>query len=492
MVWDSFMQEQTQTQKQDCPIYTAALRHADRLALDGADALPYADFARHVSGVAWFLHGRGVRRGDHVLMLAPASPMYCVALWALFRLGAVACPMNPAWPDRRIRETMTLLDARLLIAESQGDFGAHIVVTLAQLAAAPRDASATAETAIIDGLAPATIVMTAGSSGMPKAAVLCLNNHLHSAERASINVPLSPGDRWLLSLPLYHVSGLAVLFRCALAGATVVVAPTDMALDRAVTQFEITHVSLVPTQLRRLLSSPSGRAVLGRMKGVLLGGAPLDTALSMEAAGAGVPLICSYGMTETAAQLCATRPGADLEELQSDGRPLTQGSLRIGEDGMIDVRGNMVFLGYCEPDGGYRRPETSDGWFRTGDLGYFDDQGLLHVSGRADAMFISGGENIHPEEIEAALCALPGITRAVVAPVPHDDYGAVPCAFLECPEDALPSLDLLREQLRAALPGYKHPHYCFPLPEASKARVKPDRKWLQEHALWLLAMTEGL
>ncbi len=486
------MEEKTQTQKLDCPIYAAGHRHADRLALDGAGALTYAEFDRHIAGAARFLHGLGLRRGDRVVVLAPTSPMYCVALWALFRLGAVACPLNPAWPDQHIRETMAFLKPRLVIAENTGAFGKHVVVTMAQLAAASRDATVTAEAAIIDGLAPATIVMTAGSSGMPKAAAHCLNNHFHAAAAANVNLPLSPGDRWLLSLPLYHVSGLAVLFRCALAGATVVVAPPDMALDGAVTQYAITHVSLVPTQLRRLLSSPSGRAVLGRMQGVLLGGAPLDAALTMEAAETGAPLIRSYGMTETAAQLCATRPGADMEELQSDGRPLTQGSLRIGEDGMIDVRGNMVFLGYCEPDGGYRRPETSDGWFRTGDLGHFDDRGLLRVTGREDAMFISGGENIHPEEIEAALCALPGITRAVVVPVPHDDYGAVPFAFLECPEDALPSLDLLREQLRTALPAYKIPRVFFPLPEESKACVKPDRKWLQEHALWMLALTEGL
>lgn len=458
-----------------CPVHMAATRHGDMPALLGEASLSWAELDRQVAAVAGTLCAYGVAPRHRVAISAQPSLKYCVALWALFRLGAVACPLNPALPRARAGETLRLLRPALLLTDQEHAYPS--------LNSADLPAPGTASGHILPDTnavqlsldAPCTVILTSGSSGTPRAAVHSLRNHVSAARAANANLPLAPGDRWLLSLPLYHVSGMAILFRCAMARAAVVVPPEKMPLEDALEKFDATHASLVPTQLRRLLAAPAGDERLRRMKGVLLGGAPLDSALAARAVDAGVPLVCSYGMTETAAQICATRPGADTEELQSSGRPLAPDTVRIAADGTIEVGGTTLFLGYYEEDGGVRRPETTEGWFRTGDTGYFDAHGLLHVSGRADAMFISGGENIHPEEIEAALCALPGIIRAVVVPAPDMEYDAVPAAFVELSTGTSLATGQWRADLRRSLPGYKIPRYFFHWPETCPAQVKPDR-----------------
>lgn len=473
-----------------CPVHAATLRYGDGHALLGENRLGWAELNRRVGAWTRALGALGIAPGDRVMFIAPPSTDYITALWAVFRLGAVACPVNPALPVVRIEAVARLLRPKIAFGDDAPALTDIDVRDMATLCAKAERLSADAWPDHLVPDAPMTIILTSGSTGVPKAAVHCLQHHIAAAEAANRNLPLNPGDRWLLSLPLFHVSGLAILFRCALAGAAVVVPPGNMPLAEALEAFDITHVSLVPTQLRRLLEVPGRSGWLQRMKGALLGGAPLDAALLARAVEAGVPLLRSYGMTETAAQLCATRPGAKLDELLSSGRPLMPGSVRIAPDNGIEVRGPTVFLGYYQAQGGMHRPETPDGWFRTGDTGRFDADGLLHVTGRLDAMFISRGENIHPEEIEAALCALPGIARALVAPVPDSDYGAVPVAFVEAEPNSPHDPARWCAALRQALPGYKIPRHYLPWPELWPATLKPDRAAFAREAIRRLAHAE--
>jgi O-succinylbenzoic acid--CoA ligase len=299
---------------------------------------------------------------------------------------------------------------------------------------------------------PATILYTSGSTGAPKAALHTWKNHLYSAKGANANMPLREGDRWLLSLPLYHVGGLAPLVRCALAGATAVVPDPNQRLADDLRRRKVTYVSLVPTQFRRLLEATEGPPPRS-LRGILLGGGPIPGTLVRRAEARGWPVLASYGSTEMASQVATTALGGTGALLGRAGRCLPHRRLRI-EDEQILVAGASLFEGYVTGDG-IDDPRRGDGWFPTGDRGRLDAAGRLRVLGRTDRMFVSGGENIQPEEIEDVLEQLSGIERAVVVPVPHPDYGARPVAFVEGAD--ADSAEGLRAALADRLPGFKIP-----------------------------------
>ena len=417
------------------PLLQAAGTSPDAVAILGESPCSYSGLADLAETISALLHAQGLKPGDRVLILGAPSVEYCAILWGSFHASTIACPVNPAFPLETLKKIIGLLrpgcivhdDAVSELADSLGlpalHFGEIREATVTRLRQ---------EQYPNTGI-PATVILTSGSSGLPKAAVHTLENHICAARAANKNLSLAPGDVWLLALPFFHVSGLSLLFRCALAGATVALCRYGTPLEDELVRMGATHVSLVP-ELARLVASPDGLGALQRMKGVLLGGAPAERHLIDRAFEAGVPLIRSYGMTETSAQICATAPGAPLPDLYSSGRPLVEGTVRIAETGEIEVKGPAVFAGYFR-NGSVWWPGTSDGWFPTGDLGYLDEAGRLFITGRADAMFISGGENVHPEEIEAVLLTIPGVMRVVVVDVPDAEYGAQPVAFVRwaCP-----------------------------------------------------------
>ena len=182
-----------------------------------------------------------------------------------------------------------------------------------------------------------------------------------------------------------------------------------------------------------------------------------------------------------ASQVTTTPPGAARATLSTAGAVLPHRALRIAEDGEILVRGATLFAGYVDGDA-LHDPRTADGWYPTGDRGTLDADGHLHVHGRTDHMFVSGGENIHPEEIERALMQLGGITRAVVVPVPDEEFGARPVAFVEAGGEAVGKaaererVAAWRRKLDEALPRYKRPVRFLPWPDdESGPSIKADR-----------------
>jgi O-succinylbenzoic acid--CoA ligase len=180
-----------------------------------------------------------------------------------------------------------------------------------------------------------------------------------------------------------------------------------------------------------------------------------------------------------ASQITTTAPGASLDELRTAGRRLPHRRLRI-DDGQIMVAGAPLFQGYVTPDG-LDAPRTDDGWYPTGDRGRIDASGRLHVLGRGDRMFVSGGENVQPEEIETALERIDGVGRAVVVPVPDPEYGRRPVAFVRTTAPRSPSE--LRTALAATLPGFKIPDAFHPLPpDATQTGLKIDRERLRNRA----------
>jgi O-succinylbenzoic acid--CoA ligase len=221
---------------------------------------------------------------------------------------------------------------------------------------------------------------------------------------------------------------------------------------------KITHLSLVPTQLYRLLNtSPLYiKQIASMLQGVLLGGSALSEALLKKALQSGLKVIPTYGMTEMSSQITMDRvPSYDGPV--TAGTPLPGVEIKLSEDQEILVRGKNLFQGYWDVETqSLRQPLTSDGWFATKDLGAWTPEGKLQLIGRKDNLFISGGENIQPEEIEAILCKFPGILQALVVPISDAEFGARPIAFIQTDGLQL-TLNQIQAFLKPYLPSYKIP-----------------------------------
>jgi o-succinylbenzoate---CoA ligase len=283
----------------------------------------------------------------------------------------------------------------------------------------------------------AVVVTTSGSTGAPKGVELSAAALVHSARASLARIGARPGERWLCCLPATYVAGLQVLVRSLVSGTDPVLA--DHADAQTVAASGCAHVSLVPTQLRRLLDvdiSP-----LAGFRSVLLGGAAAPAGLLEAARAAGVPVVTTYGMTETCGG-CVY-----------DGIPLDGVHVRIADDERIWLAGPVLFSGY------FRGPEAQgDGWFRTGDLGRVDSEGRLVVRGRADDVINTGGALVVPGEVAAVLQTCPGVRDVAVLGQPDPEWGERVVAVV-APADPAdpPTLELLRLHVKERLPRYAAP-----------------------------------
>ncbi len=308
----------------------------------------------------------------------------------------------------------------------------------------------------------ATIVYTSGSSGVPRPVRLTRANWEAAVAASTEHLGNTADDTWLCVLPLYHVGGLSILFRSAFVGGTVRLLPGFAADSTARELGSVTHASLVPTMLARVLDTNPGQ--YRGLSAVLVGGGPIPDGLLERAHAAGIPALPSYGMTETCAQVATLRPGSPP---QYRAHPLPGIEIRIEPDGRIAVRGDQVSPGYAgEPD---RRPGE---WFVTGDLGEIDDEGALRVLGRSDGVIVSGGENIDPVAVEQVVEAHPGVSTAVVVGLPSEEWGMEGgCAYTGEVDP-----ESLRRWARERLDGFQVPKRWVKVQEVPVTALgKPDR-----------------
>lgn len=457
-----------------CLVAQAADRFADSPAIsDRLQTISYREFNSRVAQVACRLKEIGVVPDSRVGIVLVNSLDQLILIMALIRMRAVVCPISTRLPKVAVETYLQKVNAALLITDNQSlCFTSFRSVDICDLTATSTKCLGGEEALSLNQ--QAVIIFTSGSTGESKAVLLTLGNLYYSALGSNQNIPFGPGDRWLLSLPLYHVGGLGILFRALLGGGTVVVNEVGSDLSESIVRHDITHLSLVSTQLHRLLSSAERPDRLRkRLKAVLLGGSGIPPELIRQSVKHGVPIHTSYGLTEMASQVTTTPASSPLEKLLTSGRLLPHRELRVGISGEIEVRGEARFAGYVNGQV-VMMPFDTEGWYATGDIGSLDSDGYLTVNGRLDTMFISGGENIYPEEIERALYLIDGVSEAVVVSVPHREYGLRPCAFIRIERE--PDPDRIRDSLREFLPSFKIPDRIFAWPSgAVSAGFKPDR-----------------
>lgn len=460
-----------------CPLYEAAQISPHEPAIVSDERIiRYYELDELATRVAGHLTESGLVAGDRVAIYLPADWRYLAIYFGIVRAGGTACLINTRLPRATVLAHIRQLGCQRVMAFLQEPTAPDLVgltILHPSFVLAPREEASGDRTWSVDLEQPTTIVFTSGSTREPKPAVLSYGNHYYSARGSNANIRLASHDRWLLSLPLYHVGGLGIAFRCLLSGATVVIPEPGQPLEQSQSTHGITHLSLVATQLIRLLRLTTVPDSMAKVKAMLLGGGPLPASALVEALRRGWPVLPSYGLTEMASQVCTASPTAPPAQRMKAGPVLRHRKVRINHHGEIEVSGDTLFLGYLE-QGTLRSARTEDGWFATGDLGELDERGNLTVKGRRDFMFISGGENIQPEEIEAALCELPEIEDAVVVPVADPEFGERPVAYVRYRGAAMDDT-LLRARLAQSLPGYKIPRNFLPWPDDADPARKPDR-----------------
>jgi O-succinylbenzoic acid--CoA ligase len=394
----------------------AARERGDSPAVDG---LSYSVLAAQADSWSVQLLDKGVQPGDRVATTLGGVD-FARLLWALPRIGAVLVPVNPRLTDGEREAVLdsaqpaTLIDSPLEIDVDRDMRGKR--------------------RSRVDPDAVFVVIHTSGTTGRPKPVELTYGNFHASALANAANLGVEPNDRWLCCMPLFHVGGLSILTRSAI-NQTEAVIHDGFDVDRvktALAEQRITLVSLVPTQLRRLREA--GLSEAPALRALLLGGGPIPRDL-LETTD--LPVIPTYGMTETCSQVWTGKPlpGAEITT----------------KDGEILIKGPMVAP----------KAIADDGWLHTGDRGHIDEQGNLTVEGRIADTIVTGGENVSATEVEEALLSHPEVDDAAVVGRPDDEWGQAVVAFFV----GSANRDELSAHLRQRLAGYKVPKRIEPIDE---------------------------
>jgi len=463
-----------------CPLRERSDSCADQAALiDTTRQLSYRQLDALVDRLAAQLSARGVRESDRVAIAEPNRIETPALVYALFRIGAIAVLFSVRYPQLMLESLASQINCHFQVTFDSGAPG-RLLPEVQQLGYISLTDKSTSHKSLHHrpGInQPATIVFTSGSSGNPRAVLHSFGNHYYNALGSNRNIPMQPGDRWLVSLPLYHVGGLAIFFRCLLGGGATVIADPGDDLVEVIEHHGITHLSVVPAQLKRLLEQLRGsnKQLCRTLKAVLVGGGPVPDQLLARARDESLPVYPTYGLTEMASQVAtAPKPDGSLPRLL-DFRQVT-----ISAGGEIMVKGDTLFLGYLNGDS-VNRAVDKDSWFATGDTGTIDEKGNLAVSGRLDNMFVSGGENIHPELIENGLALIDGIEESVVVPVADPGFGRRPVAFVKCRQSF--NSVVIRSTLEENLPRFMIPVAFYPWPDDTPPTgMKPDRAFFRNRA----------
>lgn len=486
----------------------AARRHPDRVAIVWGDASwTWTELDRRVDALAAVLAGEGVAKGDRVLVQSRNSNQLVESMFACFRLGAIWVPTNFRQTASEVAYLARSSSARAMLCESAfpdhamacgidktiivGDPGPDgYEARLAALRGVHVDDAA------VDHDDPCWFFYTSGTTGRPKAAVLThgqmgfvIVNHL-----CDLLPGTSEEDASLVVAPLTHGAGVHLLTQVARAVKSVL--PAGYRFDGAdiwslVERWRITNMFTVPTILKLLVEHPAAATVDHRsLRHVIYAGAPMyrsDQKLALERLG---PVLVQYfGLGEVTGAITVMPPGDHHAEdgpgvkIGTCGRERTAMQISIqdgdgetlpsGETGEICVCGPAVFAGYHDnPDA--NAASFRNGWFRTGDMGHLDGEGDLFITGRASDMYISGGSNIYPLEIEEAIRSHPGIAEAAVVGMPDPVWGEVGVAFCVVRAGAdVTAADVLA-WLRGRVAAYKIPrqiHFHETLPRSSYGKV---------------------
>lgn len=440
----------------------------------------------------------GIKSNEKIAILGNNSEDYIKLLIQILNLDAIIVPVSPLLPVSKVHNALNNIGCSKIIVDEQVSYEDDPEINSIPLGYFLEELKSMDLRKLISifniykiSETPdknASIIFTSGSTNLPKAVLHTIGNHWFNAKGSNDNIEFNNGDCWLISLPLNHVSGFSTIFKALAGKADICVRPGNLTLTETMGKKRITHLSLIPSQLSELISNPDMVKILKKLKAILIGGASAPLKLIEEAASFKLPVYNSYGSTEMASQITCTIKNDTLAHLKTSGRILKYREIKISENGEISVKGRTLFKGYIEKDNSgneiIMQPLDEDGWFNTGDCGFLDEEGYLHVSGRKDLMFVYKGENIFPEEIESVLKEIKEVDDALVVLVTQSGEEQTPVAFLKSKNYLKLDFESIKKSLSARIEPFKIPKIFLKWPKQAEERsLKPDRESFKRIAL---------
>ncbi|MDW0110181.1 o-succinylbenzoate--CoA ligase [Sporosarcina aquimarina] len=435
------------------------------------------------------LNALGLQRGNRIALLGATSAEMAMLIHGCMLAGVEMVLLNARLTVEEIEYQMKDSQSDLLLFDDafsekgrQANFRSVSYTNFLELEPIPMQLESMWEEDRV-----LTIMYTSGTTGFPKGVRQTAENHTASALSAVLNSGLHEGDAWLHMMPLFHISGFSILARAVLYGTEVrLFEKFDAAVAaQEIVSGNVSGMSVVAVTLERLLTVIENDNLLihPKFRTMLVGGGPVPVSYLKRAGQCGLPVMQTYGMTETSSQTATLSAEDALRKPGSAGKPLFFTDIRIEgaeepfDKGEILIKGPHVTKGYIGKH--VDKQATENGWLHSGDIGYFDEEGFLFVSDRRSDLIISGGENIYPAEVEAVLVEHPNVLEAGVCAMPSEKWGAVPAAFIVAANTVdLESLDAFCKQ---QLASYKVPKAFYITDELPRnASNKLMRKTLRE------------
>jgi long-chain acyl-CoA synthetase len=475
-------------------------RDLDKIAIvdlggEVAREVSYAHLDAMANGVARALCRRGLARGDRVAILSANRAEYLAAYYGIMRAGLVAVPVSFKFPRPTVHFILRDAGARLVFCDRSraedcpqdissvhfGDDGDHGFDRFLDGGAF--------EAVVPRAREPAMFLYTSGSTGMPKGVVLSHQSHIWVVETRLTNDLAR--HRYLIAAPLYHMNAMALAKLACAAHATIVLLPqfTAPAYIEAIGRYRCTWLTAVPPMIAMMLREKEliARTDLSSVEFIRMGSAPVSQSL-MEAIRRALPHVSvtnAYGTTEAGPVVFGPHPRGLPQPDMSVGYPhpkvelrLVDGGDRNAQQGVLEMKCPALMNGYHNrPD--VKPPFTADGFCVTGDVFRRDANGFHYFVGRSDDMFVSGGENIYPSDVERMLERHPDVAQAAVVPIDDDIKGQKPVAFVVSKPGRSPSADEIKRFALANAPAYAHPRFVWFVDELPLAATnKIDRALL--------------
>ena len=441
-----------------------------------------------VIAIASFLNSQQISTGDRVGILGQNNVDFVINVLALWQISAIPVPLNLRLNESEIEEQLSLANCPTILV--QNELHKKVLSTSKKVIKYPVlviDDYSFAERDELEANDPAVIIFTSGSTTKSKGIILSFNSLYNSAINSNQILRYTHSDRWLASLPFYHIGGFSIITRSLLFGIPLIIPDSLFIEDLTVSlnKWQPTFISLVAAQLKKIVNE--GISPNPELKNCLIGGGFSDMELIKNAYELGWPVNLVYGSTETSSFVTALLKDEILIKPNSVGRAVPTNRIQISdidgnelkpfEIGEISVQTNSLMSGYLDED------ETNkiikNGFYYTGDIGYVDEEGYLYIDGRKNYLISTGGENVNPIEIEKVILEHPLIEEAAVFPLKDKDWGEIVAASVVLKSDlSKPSEDELKIFLKGRISGFKIPKRIFfedQLPKTALGKIEKEK-----------------
>jgi O-succinylbenzoic acid--CoA ligase len=461
-------------------------------------SISYKELFKKANQLAFALSKEGINKNDYVALLINDQLEFITSVIALWYLGTVPVPLNYKLLDEEIYSIVEEHNFKFLVTTSRKNFGVRfeslsfggkrdikddshkttksqslLIINLSNLTLA---SSSVSSYPIPDLNDESVVIFTSGSTGRPKGVVHTFSSFINSIENSNIILNQIEGDRWLSSLPFYHIGGFQIICRSLFYGCSIIIPDSlktnDLVL--AISKHKPTHLSLVSTQLDRLVNQ---KVIPDQsLKVSLIGGGFVDDELMFEADKLGWKPYRVYGSTETASMITAISAEEIKTKPNSAGKPFRSVMIQISDTSEILIKSDSLFKEYLND-----KKETSakliNNFYHSGDLGFIDNDGYLIIEARRNDLIVTGGENVNPIEVEKTLLELSYVKEACVFPKQNKIWGQIVAAAIVCNDSSIEE-KTIKEYLKKKLAGYKIPKQFFfvdKLPRTSLGKLEREK-----------------